>query len=337
MNDFRVSSMNPPAAPSWSAEEEADRLMDDVFSDIDSLLSGKKISAKVVTTTTPEADYTALQSLVVPQIELEDGGLGDDEAAAIEIQLKRGWGYYTERLFFIGSCASLLGVALVMAVNDRLRVPQFLTGAEPVAEVAVAVESDVVTEPIFADYVRRALDNIERKQTPPAVPVSPDAQGTVSLAPEQNPVAGQSPQVIERIYIPVYPPEIAANGQAPIQQSPAPKVTPSPQVLPPTPPTPPQVLTQIEPPPAPLSLNSIPTIPAPPAAAKEIYTLVGVLEAGDRSAALFNIDGSTQRFKVGELIGASNWKLVSIQNQQILIGQGGQTRTLYVGQNFGLD
>ncbi len=333
MNEFRVSS-NPPTASSWSAEEEADRLMDDVFSDIDSLLTGKRPTAKIQTA--PQSDYTSLQSLVVPQIDLEGSPA---EASDEQVVIKRGIGYYTERLLFMGSCASLIGVALWMAVNDRLRVPQFLIQPTPVVETAAETETAAATEPIFADYVRRALDNIDRQRSPQPIPVNPAGQPSAATVPttDQQPQNGNS-QVIERIYIPVYPPEISANARPPLPNN-APVITPSPQVV-----QPPQVQTpppQIAPAPPEQTIPDlqavVPTLPAPPAAAKELYTLVGVLESGDRSAALFNINGVTQRFRVGENIGASNWKLLSVQNQQILMGQGGQTRSLYVGQNFGIE
>ncbi|AFY40339.1 hypothetical protein Lepto7376_4222 [[Leptolyngbya] sp. PCC 7376] len=335
MNESRVSSVNPPTASSWSAEEDADRLMDDVFSDIDDLLSGKKTSAKIQAA--PQSDYTSLQSLVVPQIDLEGTPFTEESDENKEFVIKRGWGYYSERLLFMGSCASLIGVALWMAVNDRLRVPQFLIQPTPVVEVATETTAATATEPIFADYVRRALDNIDRQRSPQAIPVNPaqPSQGAVPSTTDQQPSA-QSPQVIERIYVPVYPPEISANARQPLPNATAP-ITPAPQVIAPQIQAPAPTAPEAVPPVTPDIQAVVPTLPAPPAAAKEVYTLVGVLESGDRSAALFNINGVTQRFRVGENIGASNWKLLSVQNQQILMGQGGQSRSLYVGQNFGLD
>lgn len=328
MNESRVSSMNPPAAAPWSAEEEANRLMDDVFSDIDSLLSGKQqTSAKFQSS--PAADYTSLQSVIVPQIDLAGtpfdvpDPLKDENA---EILIKRGWGYYSERLFFMGSCASLLGVILWMAVNDRLKVPQFLTQTAPVAEVAPT--ADTTAEPIFANYVQRALDNIDRQQSPPQIPVAPQAV----LAPDQTPANGQNPQVIERIYIPVYPPDMSAGSGQAIPKMPN-VSTGMPQAL--TPPPQSKVVEPaplaIAPPPPPLS--AVPALPAPPAASKELYTLAGVL-SGEVPTVLFKINGVTQRFKVGEEVGTSNWKIISAQDTQVLLGQGGQTKTVYIGEGF---
>lgn len=65
-----------------------------------------------------------------------------------------------------------------------------------------------------------------------------------------------------------------------------------------------------------------------------VYSLVGLLELGDRSAALVSIDGSTRRVSVGEAIGSSGWTLVEVANQQAKVRRNGEVKTLYVGQTF---
>lgn len=306
--------------------------MDDVFSDIDSLLSGKQPSAKIQTAS--PNDYASIHSLVVPPADFD--GLPPDEEVVPEtpIVIKRGWGYYSERLLLIGSSATLVAVALWMAVNDRL-MPQFLS--EPTAVVEVGADAQVVAEPIFANYVQRALDNIDRQPASQPIPVAGQPQGGIPLAPDQNPaINGQNPQVIERIYIPVYPPEAGVGTQPPAQSAPPVVITSPPVTSPrPQPVQPQSAIPNLISPPPPLSM--VPTLPAPPAAAKDVYTLSGVLDSGDRSAALFNVNGVTQRYKVGETIGASNWKIISLRANQVLIGQGGQTKTLYAGESFSVD
>jgi Tfp pilus assembly protein PilP len=61
---------------------------------------------------------------------------------------------------------------------------------------------------------------------------------------------------------------------------------------------------------------------------------VGLLESGENSAALFDVDGVTQRFKIGESIGASGWTLVSVANQEAVVRRNGEVRSVYVGQKF---
>jgi hypothetical protein len=55
---------------------------------------------------------------------------------------------------------------------------------------------------------------------------------------------------------------------------------------------------------------------------------------GDRSAALFEINGVARRIYVGETIGASGWSLVEVVNQQAVIRRNGEVKTIFVGQQF---
>lgn len=64
------------------------------------------------------------------------------------------------------------------------------------------------------------------------------------------------------------------------------------------------------------------------------HVLVGVLNLGSRSAALFDIEGSSQRAYVGDRIGLSSWNLVSINGQDVVIRRDGEVRSVYIGQKF---
>ena len=65
-----------------------------------------------------------------------------------------------------------------------------------------------------------------------------------------------------------------------------------------------------------------------------VFALVGLLDLGDSSAALFEIRGSTKRIKVGEAIGSSGWLLVAVANQEAIIRRNGEVRSIYVGQQI---
>lgn len=84
-------------------------------------------------------------------------------------------------------------------------------------------------------------------------------------------------------------------------------------------------------PPAPQAQPATPSVSTTPTAA---HTLVGILELGDRSAALFEVDGVARRIYVGESIGASGWTLAEIKNQEAVIRKGGDVRSVFVGQKF---
>jgi hypothetical protein len=80
--------------------------------------------------------------------------------------------------------------------------------------------------------------------------------------------------------------------------------------------------------------QSQPAAPAVSSAPTSTHTLVGILELGDRSAALFEVDGVARRIYVGESIGSSGWTLGEIKNQEAVIRKGGDVRSVFVGQKF---
>lgn len=64
------------------------------------------------------------------------------------------------------------------------------------------------------------------------------------------------------------------------------------------------------------------------------YTLEGLLELGDKSAALFKINGVTRRVDIGESIGSSGWTLVDVANGEAIIRRNGEVRSIFAGQKF---
>ncbi|WP_375453077.1 hypothetical protein [uncultured Nostoc sp.] len=63
-------------------------------------------------------------------------------------------------------------------------------------------------------------------------------------------------------------------------------------------------------------------------------TLEGLLELGNKSAALFKIDGVTRRVNMGESIGSSGWTLVDVSNGEAVIRRNGEVRSIYAGQKL---
>ena len=64
------------------------------------------------------------------------------------------------------------------------------------------------------------------------------------------------------------------------------------------------------------------------------YSLVGLLELGDRSVALFSIDGVTRRVAIGEAVGGSGWVLAEVESQEAKIKKDGKVKSLFIGQKF---
>ncbi len=226
----------------------------------------------------------------------------------------------------------------------RFRLYQMIPGFSSPGVVEGSVPSATVTaseqgkDQQFLEYVGRSLDRIDRTATRSSTP------GTIAVPP---PTAAPSPLVVER-YVPVYQPPLfgsfttpagATTGIAPSPAAPATSVAPigiAPTRLPPAP--------SVRPP-APRVVAAAPIQPAPsqpsPVAAiaanidpSETHALIGLLELGDRSAALLEVNGVPQRIQVGEKIGASGWKIMSISNQTAIIQRNSEVRSLYVGQRF---
>ncbi|MBE9036167.1 hypothetical protein [aff. Roholtiella sp. LEGE 12411] len=92
--------------------------------------------------------------------------------------------------------------------------------------------------------------------------------------------------------------------------------------------------------PTPKAVPSAPTITQEqvflPTAVADVprNTLEGLLELGNKSAALFKIDGVTRRVDVGESIGSSGWTLVDVSNGEAVIRRNGEVRAIYTGQKL---
>jgi cytoskeletal protein RodZ len=401
-------STNPRASKSlsssksvqpWSAESDADKLMDDLFSDIDRILDGgSKLPTEPV-----KPEYVSLQSIVMPQLPTPPPVMATQELVEPSYQLaeveqpepveatlvqtttptvipqakRSGWSL--EKWLLAGGILSLLvALGLLLANQYKLSLPGFLNFSGSSAPESQLPAGDTQ----FVSYMLRSLQVIENKsktnqKTANANAVNnqaPVALPTLPAVGSRSPVQNQAPQVLERIYIPVYPPQapvaqninpstvraaapagkpaakaaaapVRQSAPAPVKQSaPAPvkqsAAAPARQSAPaPVKQPAPVAVARLAPPPA---LPALPPAPPPSAVAPAAsvsaaptsqHILVGLME-GDRPAALFDIDGSTQRFYVGESIGASGWILARVENQEAMIRRNGEVRSVFVGQKF---
>ena len=247
--------------------------------------------------------------------------------------------------------------------------------------------AEIPADADFLAYMQKALETISASQLAgnQSVAVLPVAAPATlpTTVPNANPAAvagalpslptlpnlsaptADSPNIIERVFVPVY-----QNGQS--QNSPAASSTPAraAAALPPialasannsrrrpTVPVPGPVAAMPSSAPA-TGISSIPIVPGgsrslpspgadlavrssagSPAALNDVtpaseLVLVGVLNLGNRSAALFDIDGSSQRAYVGDRIGLSSWNLVSVNGQDVVIRRNDEVRSVYIGQRF---
>ncbi len=72
----------------------------------------------------------------------------------------------------------------------------------------------------------------------------------------------------------------------------------------------------------------------PSSVATPTHTLEGLLELGNKSAALFKSDGVTHRIDIGESIGSSGWTLVDVSKGEAIVRRNGEVRSIFTGQKL---
>ncbi len=194
------------------------------------------------------------------------------------------------------------------------------------------------------------------------------SSGVGDLAPpiaanNTQPIANRSTGVVERIYIPVYQaPSPMRYAPPPTPNAPAPASNTNTAVQPPAnanmvaatvrpelQPVPVQSApVNVRPPSAPQpGIPAVPVRPPSPTAETQqqaylqtapvitaTHTLAGLLELGEKSAALFEFEGVTRRVHIGEGIGASGWTLVDVANGEAIVRRNGEVRSIVAGQKL---
>jgi hypothetical protein len=403
----------PSSIQPWSAEAEADKLMDELFSDIDRILDG----SNRLPTEPAKPEYVSLKPIVIPQLaapgavkpipstvkqsqeelleqpsaELTESkpseSLVETEVAAKSSSPREKSGWSFDRLLLLLGFV-VLGASLILLFvsKKKLTLPSWL---QPPISPSGQKSQVSAGDAQFAQYMLRSLNNIEAKAKAQQAAVPPGGgAGTPNSSPMPSgnnriPAASAPQRVIERVYIPVYPPQspvaptrpsagvrplvpnLSAPAANPSVSSSAVRrlvVSPSPAVKRSAPTSSPAA-KRSAPSPSPVAKRSAPASPkasapadlpielpalpsVPPAvmvpnapvtqlpASGGKHTLVGVMEQGDRSAALFNMDGVTRYVYIGEAIGNSGWTLVSVANQEAVIRRNGEVRSVYAGQAF---
>ena len=349
----------------WSAEADADKLMDDLFADIDRILEG----GSKLPTEPAKPEYISLQSIVIPPISIpptvipsqdlqqEQQSVSEDTTEVKPSQTtiahtssttpKRSWWSIDKLLLAAGLVSVAVTVGLLLASQKKLTGSWSLNfAAAPSGETEPLSEADAQ----FVRYMQRSLEAIDSKAaTAQKTGTATGGSGNTSALPvpvSGNRALGSNPPgtyidkyIVNNNYTtypiqtPSVPPTNSSAGNSTLPgQTRLPAGTSGLSTPPGTAPTAPAS----DPPSAPVPPSvAIPTLSAPPLpipAAK--HTLVGLLEQGEGSAALFQIDGITQRINVGEAIGASGWTLVSVANKEAVIRRNGEVRSVYVGQTF---
>ena len=246
-----------------------------------------------------------------------------DRSNNSSLSQKPGFGYYLDRILLLGAGSYLCFILWWLFIAKNALFPlSFLPRQNTISSADAE----------FISYVEQSLEKIDRQLA---------RQKSVSES--ENLTEDNTSQVT---YVPVYTPTPPKIPQNQLLFPPPPPQSSATQTIP---------IVPIDPPAAPSESIEIKTIPAEADSDGQIaktnsakatsetaaavkpkinYTLVGVMELKEGSAALFKVNGVTQRIWLGEEIENTGWVLQSVANQKITMTRQGKSLTLSVGENF---
>ena len=182
----------------------------------------------------------------------------------------------------------------------------------------------------FIDYLKRSLENIERQKSTQLSDSATKAENSdVVYIPVYN-LNNNNSVSATNIFPSTFPPNSSINSPLPIPVVPPPPPVQSPTSTLPASPMMNSSSTAVKPS---SPTNTKKSSSASTSSLKD-YTLIGIVELGKRSAALFKVDGLTKRIWVGEELNNKGWILDSVVNQKAKITRQGETRYLSVGEKF---
>ena len=227
-----------------------------------------------------------------------------------------------ERVLLVAACSSALIAAVMWTINHGIWL-----GKQSVS-VKQVNSQNISDSKSFGEEIRRMLAEVTNKNR--AIATNPNGTIGSNIALMSAPLLSNMPLPVgannpfgnvlqQPMYVPVYQPP-ALNGTN----------VPSPLALPPV--TSNNVLDVSNAAPNVRHNQNPPLIQA--AAPVPSYTLIGVLDLGDRSTAMFDINGSVQSIGVGKGIGNAGWILSRVSQQEITLKRGKEIKTVFVGQKF---
>jgi hypothetical protein len=323
-NGSYIDQVNP------NPQEQAEELMNSLFSEVEQTLSidsdsnGDNSSGNLVkhshnsfkqsdqlesqapnsrwsntsAITKVERDPTATQIIktqIVKQAKIDRKGILPKTKPPLEPPLKIESPPKPEAIGFIDSL--LLGSALTSAIFAVVLglINSKITTPSPQSQLPIQLPVDNSSLDSSAAAEKLRRSLLEIPETPT------ENIAVAKLAPNSSAVIDIPQPAVKPIYIPIYqPPSTPTNNVNPIVTAPAPVVSAS-------------------------SKKPV---------AKGSYTLIGVLDLGDRSSAMFDINGSIQSIKLGSVVGDSGWKVSRIVQQEVILKKGNEDNTVTVGQKF---
>jgi len=318
---------------STALEASANQLVDEVFEDIDYLLDGTPPPH-------PAAQAGAQGPSFTTNVFMPPAAEGSASAFNSMVML---WGLFPA--IMAGLCLGL-SIAFGILIGGRQATSTSnSSGSSNSGSSAMATASP--EDEGFLTYLDQSLGGIVRQQPENDEPLAgvsvekrdPLGPAKASSALAATPFSGANPLLLAPpVNVPTAasPPllPLAPVQTAPIRLSAPPPAAPVQAV--------PQPLPATESP-APSSSAPNSAAPDPAAAPKDRvipnispspHVLVGLLQLGDRSAAIFEFDDGARRIRIGDAIGSSGWSLVSISQDEAVIRRNGDVRSIYIGQRI---
>jgi hypothetical protein len=324
--------------------------------------------------TTPVAsEYEQVQTINVPQVVLSNSLTQTKKTVVVDkpkaIIKRQKTKLNLRKLLITGTT---IGVAMASSIyivqsglltvlTDKLTEPDIY-----VSPAQTQLPNQVDPQAELVDYMLGALAIIEQQRAssnstsaPPAInnqvvtqlPATTGSLPTPLAANNTPPVNKTTTNVVERVYIPVYqapspmryaPPPVPVRGtNKPLEAGNSQTSKPvQPPAKPATVPTAPKkekqpsvAVTPARPTLPPTDTQQQAYLPSPVPNTPS-YTLEGLLELGEKSAALFEFEGVTRRIHMGESIGNTGWILVDVANGEAIIRRNGEVRSIFAGQKL---
>lgn len=208
---------------------------------------------------------------------------------------------HLDKILFATSSIYLIIVIFWLANKNTLKSPW---RSQNTNETIIKTNQNISkSDAEFIKYMSKSLAAIERRKKT----AKKQTNETIKTA---------QTKIIERIYIPV---SVAEETASQPNNSNRLRV-----------PTPPPIKGKPTLFPAQTSSEEIATIKE----SNDRHVLVGLLELGENSVALFSINGDTRRIKIGQKIGQSGWTLIGAANRVAKISRNGKIRSISTGEEI---
>jgi phage antirepressor YoqD-like protein len=297
-NDSIVES-EPVISLDWVAQDEAST----TFSDKSNSQSSSLTS---LSTTTSTIDATWLQiepTSISPSLKIDET-LFPPEIESLDRPKTNNLGRYADRILLILSCGYAIFVAWWLFGHQNGQLFAWLTNRQYISISQADAQ--------FIQYMKRSLDNLTVK---------------TEIAQNDKKAKKQSDQVV---YVPVYTPTTTTTISSIVPEP----IAPPPPPLEITPPLPTSTVTLPTPIVTKTNISQPKSIAATSVTPPINISLSGILELGQQSAALFEINGTTKRIWLGEQIDNTGWILESVSNREAKVSYQGKTRSVSVGEKF---